>query len=332
MNEPTDSTAPAPIAREVFDAAALVRDHPPRLHHPHKKLVWRLALPPDRPSRGTIVATRWAAMAPPARVPDGAPHLEVRERVFGYEPAPSETGPIEWYMNFADQFLFGYYGGPLLAQDELQVAEHPALGSLREALADSSLKPLTTEHGLPTPILIRGVERRCAIDTGPDEEAGRPFGLYGNRFARADPGIVEQAVSVLDPPTITNLVAMEAPAYGRGAYTREQIEAVLRTAYTGFRATVLESEGRGAVVHTGFWGCGAYGGNRTLMTELQLVAARLAGLAGLVFHTVDATGGEDWARGRRAYEVDVGASGGALAVLIEEVVARRYFWGESDGN
>ena len=45
------------------------------------------------------------------------------------------------------------------------------------------------------------------------------------------------------------------------------------------------------VVHTGHWGCGAFGGNRVLMALLQVVAARMAGLERLVFHA-GAPGGD----------------------------------------
>ena len=85
----------------------------------------------------------------------------------------------------------------MLAQDELQVAEHPALGSLRLAMDDSDvpyMAPLTTEDGRRTPVLIRGVERRCRIAIEPDAAAGRPGGLYGNRFAQADADTVTRAV------------------------------------------------------------------------------------------------------------------------------------------
>ena len=83
---------------------------------------------------------------------------------------------------------------------------------------------------------------------------------------------------------------MEAPSSGRGRYTREQIEFVLSTAITGFSAAVSESRERVSpdvetAVHTGFWGCGAYGGNRVLMSCLQLIAACGSGLNTLVFHS-----------------------------------------------
>ena len=58
----------------------------------------------------------------------------VVEQRFGYN---SSTPKIRhWHPNFADKHLFGFYGGNLLAQDELQVLEHPILGSLRELLVN----------------------------------------------------------------------------------------------------------------------------------------------------------------------------------------------------
>src|SRR5262249_17357234 len=148
--------------------------------------------------------------------------------------------------------------------------------------------------GQPTPVLVRGVERRCRIATNPDAEQGRPRGLYGNNFAEAPAEAVARATTPIDPPTYTNTLAMEAPDGGWGAYRRQEIEYILSTAYTGFSAARIESaqvrEPPRVVIHTGFWGCGAYGGNRVLMALLQLLAARLAGIDRFVFHTGDAAG------------------------------------------
>ena len=58
----------------------------------------------------------------------------VVEERFGYQASSAQIK--HWHPNFADRKLFGFYGGNLLAQDELQVLEHPILGSLREALVE----------------------------------------------------------------------------------------------------------------------------------------------------------------------------------------------------
>jgi hypothetical protein len=338
-----------PIARQVFPTMEMTVAYPTRLQHPHKKLVYRLACPPERPHAGALTVTRWAA--PPlgdlagtiaATEARDATRFEVGECFFQYEADPPGGHELTWHLNFADARLFGYHGGPLLAQDELQVAEHPALGSLRDAMEDSDvphIAPLTTEDDRRTPVLIRGVERRCRIATEPDAAAGRPEGLYGNRFARADAETVARAVTPLIPPTVTNLIAMEAPSYGQGFYTPSEIGDVLTNAVTGYLAARLETEAAGAteaVVHTGFWGCGAFGGNRTLMALLQLVAAQMAGLSRLVFHTVRPAGTMELERALALYEAAGGSAAGrgpgAVDRLIDEIVGLGFRWGESDGN
>lgn len=327
------------IVRHAFDAAELAASCPPRFRHPHKNLVYKLACPPGAQHRGSIVYTRWRAMPLPEAAPAAAPAREVREDVFGYEqdgPAKAAGGVVEWYLNFADPHLFVAYAGSLLAQDELQVLEHPALGSVREwlsASADPRDRPLTEENGEATPVLLRGVPRRCAFATDPDLLEGRPLGLYGNRFARAKEDAIRAAVTVLDPPTISNILAMAAPPGGSGAYTMDEIRAILVTAYTGFRAARLESGGSGIVVHTGHWGTGAFGGNKVLMTMLQLFAAQLAGVAKVVFHAFDAAGAEAYRQGeeRLSALVPPGATP-RVEEILRAVTAMGFIWGVSDGN
>ena len=43
----------APFFRERFDAAALLRAHPPQLRHPHKAALFDLAYPPGTSPSGT---------------------------------------------------------------------------------------------------------------------------------------------------------------------------------------------------------------------------------------------------------------------------------------
>jgi len=197
---------------------------------------------------------------------------------------------------------------------------------------------VTEEGDRPTPVLVMGVERRCsvAIDRNPGE--GRPRGLYGNEFAHADAEAVQRATTRIDPPTITNLIAMAAPAGGHGCYGAETIEYILTTAFTGFRAAALESvrhhgERRPVLVHTGFWGCGAFGGNRVLMAALQILAAEAAGVERLVYHT-GGRGGED------DLKAAIDLVNGKLATwraietrsLIGQIAGLGLTWGVSDGN
>jgi hypothetical protein len=338
------SSVVSPICRRVFDTQKLVTEFPPRFSHPNKRTAYGIACPSDSTHGGQLVFSRWAKMNFPAtseedRQDRQPTKFEAREDYFGYEPAPEGSPAVEWYLNFADQYLFCAYGGPLFAQDEMQVTEHPALGSLREALVRSDSEPLTVENGEPTPILIMGVERRCQVAINRNAALDRPAGLYGNNFAQASAEAVARAARAIIPPTITNLLAVAAPAGGAGRYTREEIEYILSTAYTGFAAACLEScremaEPPEVVVHTGYWGCGAYGGNRILMALLQLVAARLAGLDRLVFHTGDASGSQSFSQADHILQQDLGPvvlSRGASR-FMDQIESMGFKWGVSDGN
>lgn len=325
------------IVRQTLDLGELVAAHPPRFTDKNKKLVHALCCPPGEASRGTLVYERWRSMPLPERVPERVPDLTMREDVFAYEPAP--PGVVEWHLNFADPHLFVAYAGRLLAQDELQVLEHPALGSLREWLSASAdrdlrFRPVTEEDGASTPVLVRGVPRRCALATDPDLLEGRPLGLYGNRFSRASADAVRRAVTVIDPPTSSNILAMAAPPGGTGPYTDIEIRAILATAYTGFRAARLSSQAAetpAVVVHTGHWGTGAFGGNKVLMTILQMLAARLAGIDRLVHHTFDEVGSAAWVEGKRRLD-ELGVVRARIADVVSAVHAMGFVWGVSDGN
>src|SRR5436190_5255432 len=152
-----------PIQRESFDAAQLAARHPPKLLSRNKRIVQELALPPGASASGSIEFSRWAESELPAAFDDHPTDVTSRPGIFPYEPAHDCTVP--WHMNFADEVLFGFYAGDLFAQDEIQVAEHPALASLRQALCAAGRPPVTVKDGRPTPALVTGVERRCAIRT-----------------------------------------------------------------------------------------------------------------------------------------------------------------------
>jgi hypothetical protein len=184
----------------------------------------------------------------------------------------------------------------------------------------------------PTPILVMGAERRCRVATERNAEEGRPRGLYGNAFAAAPAEAVRRATTPIDPPTVTNLIAMAAPWGGRGRYTAAEIERVLTTAYTGFRAAVLQTGPAPPTVRTGFWGCGAFGGNRVLMAMLQIVAGRMAGVERLVFHTFDEAGNAAFDAARRSLDEVMNESSIETRALVDRIAAKGFEWGVSDGN
>lgn len=332
-----------PIWKYVTTSKELMLNHPPEISHRNKQIVFDLACPPGTIHEGEVTFSRWEQLELPDRVARHSerPQFELREEYFTYDSPPD--GQFEWHLNFAHHDLFCCYSGPLFAQDEMQVAEHPALAAVRNAIIAAGLKPYTVEQDdvtpdrdRATPILITGVERRCRIATDPNPSASRPHGLYGNRFATADEEAIRQATEVLDPPTISNIIAIEAPACRHGKYTRAQIESILATAYTGFQVAHFEAVHRQSspprvAIHTGYWGCGAYGGNRELMPLLQMIAACSSGIDSMVFHTGGDPHGYQQAE-RMLAELLPSGSEIELSVMLDAIEDQGYEWGVSDGN
>jgi hypothetical protein len=162
--------------------------------------------------------------------------------------------------------------------------------------------------------------------------------LYGNNFAKASAEAIRLATEPLQPPTITNIIAMEAPSEGDSysSYEFEAIEYILTTAFTGFSAAKIESQLESpepiVAIHTGFWGCGAYGGNRVLMALLQLMAARLAQIDKLIFHTNDAIGSEALATAQGILNQDLVGVDVTVPDILDKIYALAFKWGTSDGN
>jgi len=334
------SLQPEPIERQFFDIQELVEEFPAIWHDRNKQVVFSVACPPGSTQEGRLDYSRWAAMPLPEKVEAAGAISRVVTRPGFYDYSGEEdlAGAVEWHVNFADPRLFVAYGSRLFAQDEMQVAEHPVLGALREALEARNLPAVTVEGGRPTPVLVMGAPRLCRVQTDRNAAEGRPHGLYGNAFTRAEPDVVRRATRRIDPPTITNLIAIAALAGGAGRYRIHEVEGVLITAYTGFRAAVLESARAcgthgPVVIHTGFWGCGAFGGDRVLMAMLQVLAGAMAGVERIVFHTGDPIGNAA-IRDMRAFfdEGRFGSSAINAPELIRRIVAIGFEWGVSDGS
>jgi hypothetical protein len=318
------------LGQGELEAARLWARFPPRVANLAKRQLLDLAGGVARVPRGRLRVARYACGRLPATCHDLAPTLHSVEGGFAYEA--EAAGDCAWYVNFADQHLFFAYGSPAFAQDEIQVAEHPILGSLREALLAEQLAgipPLTTERERPTPILVRGAERWCAIDLDPD--LAMPYGIYGRRLQQASQGALEQAVQRLDTGQCSNLIAMAAPQ-GQGRYTAAQIAFVLETAWVGFRAARLESDADcRVVVHSGHWGTGAFGGDKVLMAALQILAAHLARVDTLVYHSLGPDGVAAFDEGRRVAARLLEASK-LTSELVQGATELGFAWGTSDGN
>jgi hypothetical protein len=323
------------ISRRQWDAGELISGYKPRFFHPHKTLLYEMAFSKGQQSDGTIGYSRWAPRALPEKFPSRKAPLSVTRKTGFFDYVPSaQAGLAEWHLNFANYDVYSTWAASLFAQDEMQVAEHPGLMALRMAATKEGLSMLCVEVGEPTPILVTGVERRLSIDTNPS--ADRPHGLYGNQFKRASTEQIEAATTVFDAPSKSNLIAIEAPAYGTGSYSEDEINFILRTAHAGFTAARDESLATLGTtefcIHTGFWGCGAYGGNRVLMSLLQMIAADMAGESQIIFHVGDKTGDAPFDEALTAYRLFRNNLTITTDGMIKALAERHFSWGESDGN
>jgi hypothetical protein len=319
----------------TWNTDSLMSEYWPTHRDANKACLFDLALPADTVFPCELTVSRWRAFDLPdltARL--AAPcRFEAVPGFYDYVNVAPEAG-MDWFLNFASLDAFSTWRTGLMAQDEIQVAEHPALAAihLKARALDISLRTSdeTGAIAMPTPVLVAGVERRLSIETVAS-------GLYGNAFASASLDAIRRAVRVLAPPSISHILAMEAPQPRRGCYTARDIESILITAYSGFCAVVQETKrfcgaDAASVIHSGFWGCGAYGGNRTLMVFLQMLAARLAGVSEVRFHIGERA---DMHHFEDALALDVRLSQphqAAIRDLLSELEQLAFQWGASDGN
>jgi hypothetical protein len=250
----------------------------------------------------------------------GGFRLEITQTGYDY-PAPN-SGETHWHVNFADPALFFGYGGPLFAQDEVQTAEHPHLGSVREIMkrfgaTDNRWAPKTCERDAPTPVLITDVPRMWNVRD-----------LYGNVFPRTPLEKVLPCFIPLDGcKQLSNIIAMSSlqPSRPGTPYTLEQIHYLFHTAHIAFSHAVhMSPVDRKLVIHTGNWGCGAFGGNKLVAALTQIMAARLAGVDELIYHTYD----------RQSFLILV-TSDDLLRrtdLTLPRVEALKLVWGAGDGN
>ena len=269
----------------------------------------------------------------------GVTEIKTNSSFFSYDDRPEEQAKKRvWYLNFADRNLFGYYNGSLFAQDEMQVMEHPILGSIRYWLEEKSMKepkyhPNTQDaYGSPTPFLFQNIERRVVVATDSNVAKGRPKGSYGNKFAHAPIEVIKSAVTFLQPPTHSNILAISAISPRHGRYTLNQINKLFSTLYTGFMAARIENVKIPTEIHTGNWGCGAFGGNPCLIALLQITAANCAGIDTLFYHPVSNQTQFDEALNIFLDKCKLELEQSGVSKVLGIIEKLGFEWGVSDGN
>lgn len=269
-------------------------------------------------------------------------NISSEKQYFNYKDCTSAENKSVWYLNFADSNLFGFYGSNLFAQDEIQTLEHPLLCSLKEYLLKNrvkSIEPKTVylnkanDLCYPTPVLIEDVPYWISVDTKPVLDDGNIGNLYGNNFALASEEEIAAGIQLFDGDIKSNIIAVAALSGGREAYSKNDIEFTFKTVLCAFEKARFISQAHNELseeltvsVHTGNWGCGAFGGNREFMYLVQMIAASAAKINEIVFHAVDKT---SFNNAKAKFE---SLEKMTLNECIEYLYAQNYLWGASDGN
>lgn len=308
----------------------LLNDYPPDYVDPRKKSYYEQARYFHRKQNGIVKVSRWTFDNERKSPIDFTKHqlLIHTERGFYKYEEGVETDKI-WWVNFADENLFGYYDSELFAQDEIQTLEHPLLGSIVEYLDANKIPNLiskTEEKNIATPYLVENIPYWISVNVNPVLPSGEIADIYGRRFSLVEKSIVDLGIKVVQKDKKNNIIAMAAPCCGKGNYTENQLRRLMETVIVAFGAAVKQSAKQRydrCVIHTGNWGCGAFGNDKELMYLSQILASSFVGVDELIFHNPD----EETLKCAVKKYTDFGIEN--LILFLKE---QNYLWQESDGN
>lgn len=245
-----------------------------------------------------------------------------------YDYRKARGGEDTWFVNFADPNLFCAAEGSLFAQDEIQTLEMPLLAAFRRYINMNHIggfAPYTLFNGNPTPYLFKNVPYWIKVDAKPLLRNGTRGNIYGCNLDTASEQEIEAGIRTVDGEFRVNVLAIAAPGYGSGRYNKDDISLVLRTLLCAFSAVEAQSTGR-VVIHSGNWGCGAFGGNPEFMYLAQMYAASVCGIDELVLHDFKPEVEDS------IQELNRMEDGMKLSDVVESLYSKGYEWKQSDGN
>jgi hypothetical protein len=183
----------------------------------------------------------------------------------------------EAYVDFAAKKLGGGVLGRGFVQEEIMVMESnllPLVAATKLKASGANTCPELPLKNLDKhPVVIQG--RRFLEVTGQDE-------IYGRLLEAKAPFDAEQHLRLCQNPIDIYLTAMAAPDFHHASkgktYTQADLSALLTLAVRGFYDTMMAQHGdhNPLIIHTGNWGCGAFGNSRQTIWVVQRLAIEAA--------------------------------------------------------
>ncbi len=248
-------------------------------------------------------------------------NIHIEPKAMDYK---QETNDTLWVFNFADPNLVGYHHSCLFAQDEIQVAEHPYMSSCRKLIQDNGYDATTIdENGDGTPILLTNIPRMCSVKITNE--------IYGKNFEKASIELIKNHIEQFEKATYSNIMAICSLNGFSGFYTPSQIGWLMTNLYGAFYNAKRISN-TNIAVQTGFWGCGAFGGNKTLMVAIQVIVAYIANISSITFYTLEDSKNLFAKEGIKIASDLVKKYDGNTIDIINSLVEMKFLWGKSDMN
>jgi hypothetical protein len=332
------------FSKPLFECAITYEDllqYQLHYENPHKRELYKKAFSEWADQKGSLKITRTSFdFSGSDTTTSREKTLTIRREDKFYEYLPTQKNICSWYVNFADSDLFAYYGTNCFAQDEIQTLEMPLLAHIREYLLSGLFpngvnrryfQPYTCEdENTPTPFLIQSVPQWLTVKTSFEDDFGQEISLYGKNFIHSTWQQISKGINVINEPHYNNIIAMSAPPCGHGEYSQLEIEHIVKAVLCAFEEAVNMTKTIGqdsfVTIHTGNWGCGAFGGKKECMYLSQLIGAKLTGVDEIVFHTIDEVILQNAIR--KFSEISDMTYEFAVAFLCSQ----KYFWEITDGN
>jgi hypothetical protein len=194
------------------------------------------------------------------------------------EDGPYDYQKGKWYVVFANKYLGGGYLNHGFVQEEILCFECPEMSML---IANHDLM-IKGHRGRPESSALRPYEVALYTNLFRTIE----ISVYGREFDQYQSRDLKKFVSYTDDQGPLNFLALDAINVSRktrGA-TKDDLRYMLDKATIGFQ-TLSQREVKS--IHTGKWGCGAFGNDISDIFRITYLAAWYAGLKKVHFHLYD---------------------------------------------